>query len=273
VKKDHRKQVCNTLACFIARRKGITIKRIRYPDEEQRNVKAVDVLVESSSSEIVIEHTLIESYPGQIAEHSRIQELLKPLQTMLAGKLPTPGHYELSVAVGAVKGAKDTERIQSALIKWVKNKAPSLQMGSPDVAPAHYITEKPRGVPFEVTLYRWPYSDGKFWIILQAPEDLEEKRRQRISKALEEKCPKLFKARSDKRDSVLLFELDDISLGNHIAVANVISEELNLRNDIPDEIYLVRTEIRPWEVWVLKEGTRFFRGIENAGPHYLEEEH
>jgi hypothetical protein len=255
----------------ITKRKKIAIKEIDYPDEKNRNEQAVDMLVKHSSGEMVVEHTRIESFPGQIKDQSQVQKLLKPIVNELTHKLPCPGHYELVVDVGAVKGAKDTKDIQKALVKWIKTKAPLLQVGSPEVAPKHYITEKPDGVPFEVTLYRWQGNDGKFWIIENAPNDLMEKLRQRIGKALKEKCPKLCKAKGSNRTSVLVFELDDISLGNYIAVGKVLSEELATRKDAPDEIYLVRTEIEPWEVWVLKEGSVLFRDIDRVGPYYSDE--
>lgn len=187
MKKEYEKRVCKAVIEIIKKRKNLLVDKIEYPDEKERNKQAVDVLLKCSSREIVLEHTRIESYPQQIKDWSQIRKLLKPLEEMLTGKLPAPGHYELSVDVGATKGAKHTKVIQKALIKWIKEKAPLLQPGSPDVAPDHYKREKPDGVPFEVTLYRWPGNNGKFWIMEDAPADLAEKKRERIREALEEK--------------------------------------------------------------------------------------
>lgn len=269
MKKDYEKRVCKAVIDIIEKRKNVLVEKIEYPDEQERNEQAVDMLLKCSSGEMVLEHTRIESYPYQIDDWSQIRKLLKPLQTMLDAKLPAPGNYVLSVDVGATKGAKRTEVIQKALIKWIKEKAPLLQLGSPDVAPDHYKREKPDGVPFEVTLYRWPGNDGKFLIIEDAPADLAEKKRERIREALEEKCPKLWRARGNKRVSILVLELDDISLGNHIWVGKALEQELAHRNDAPDEIYLIQTELDDWVVWVLKEGPLLFRNVKDPGPHYL----
>ena len=144
-----------------------------------------------------------------------------------------------------------------------------LRLGSPDVAPDHYKREKPDGVPFKVTLYRWSGNDGKFWITEDAPEDLAEKKRERIREALEEKCPKLWRARGNNRTSILVLELDDISLGNHVSVGQALSQEPVHRSDAPDEIYLVRTERDEWVVWVLKEGVSLFRDVADPGPYYI----
>lgn len=268
--RKHEKKVCKAVLGVIAGRKNIVIENIDYPDEKERTKKAVDVIGKTSSGEIVLEHTRIESYPKQIEDWSQVRKLLKPLEKILTKKLPMPGHYVLAVEVGAIKGAKNTESIQKALIKWIKNKAPSLQLGSPETAPGHYIREKPEGVPFEVYLYRWPRNDGKFWIQENAPDDLENKRRKRINEALEDKCPKLWKAKGDKRTSILLLELDDISLGSHLSAGEALIEELTFRNDPPDEIYFARTELEKWEIWILKEGDCIFRDVKEPGPYYLD---
>jgi len=271
MKLKHEDRVCDTVVYFVVKRKNLTIDRIYYPDKDKRNKgPSVDRLIKCVRVEIVLEHTLIESYPEQIADRKMVANLLGPLRTELAAQLPTPGHYQLSIDVGAVKGAKDNERIQKALIIWIKEKAPTLKLGSPDVAPNHLIREKPVGVPFEVTLYRFPRRDGQFQINLQAPEDLEEKRRERIRKALDEKCPKLCKAKGENRISILLLESDDIFLGNDLEIAEIVTQELAVRNDAPDEVYLVDTWVHHWAVSILKDGPTFFPDIEDVGPYYLD---
>lgn len=271
MKKEHEKKVLNTIADFISKRKSIIINEIYYPDEGERNKKAPDMLLKSSSIEIVLEHTRIETYLGQIDDSVRIWKLLKPLESMLAGKLPTPGDYHLSIALGVVKGAKATKTIQSALNEWIQEKAPFLQLPSPyEPFDKHYLKGKPKGVPFEVTLYRFKGGDGKFCIKLAAPKDLEQKTRERIGIALEKKCPKLCIARGDKRMSVLLFESNNISFGNYVQIAKAVVEKLPLRNDIPDDIYLIETWPELWDVWIIKESSTLFPNIDNPGPHYLE---
>ena len=266
----HEDQVCNTVIGFIAKRKHLTISEICCPDKEKKkNVPSVDRLIKCLGAEIVLEHTLIESYPEQIADSKIVEKLLGPLKAQLVGELPKPGHYELSIDVGAVKGAKATKSIQKALFEWIKKKAPLLQVGSPNVAPAHYIREKLAGVPFEVGLYRFPRHDGRFWITLALRDDLREKRRQRICRALNDKCPKLFDAKGDKRTSILVLESNDICLGNSCEIARSVTEELKAHRDAPDEVYLVETELKRWTIWILKDATNSFQDMANPGPYYV----
>ena len=94
----HEKVVCKNTVDFIVRRKNLRIRTIDYPDENNRSTPAVDMLIECSDIEIVLEHTKIESYPEQIADNHRIRQLLEPIKTELEGQLPVPGHYELTIA-------------------------------------------------------------------------------------------------------------------------------------------------------------------------------
>jgi len=59
--KKHEDKVCNTLVQFIAKRKGVSINRIDFPDKNKdNNEPSVDRLIRLVGLEIVLEHTLIE---------------------------------------------------------------------------------------------------------------------------------------------------------------------------------------------------------------------
>jgi hypothetical protein len=270
MKKEHEKKVYKIVLDLIHKRKRIKPNHVRFPDEEERNKEAVDVLAEYAGGRIVIEHTVIESYIGQRDDYSRIIKLLKPLEKTLENELPKPGHYSLTINVGATKGAKNTDSIRNNLIVWIKATAPLLKIGSPRTAPDHYRQEKPQGVPFEVTLYRFEGNNGKFFIMLNCPKDVETQKKARLEIAFKRKCPKLAKAKQDKDISILLLEMNDISLGNIASVAQDVQDILPKQSNIPDEIYLIRTELEKWEVWVLKEGDNLFEDVMEAGPHYYD---
>lgn len=273
IKDGQKKGMYKSIAGFIAQRKNIQILKVSFPDEENRNSENVDVLLKHENGEIVIEHTRIESYPKQIDDWKQVGKLLDPLRKELQGRLPS-GNYDICVDIFAVRGAKKTKEIQDALIKWIIEKAPSIKVGPPDTAPEHCVREKPDGVPFEVNLCRWPGEDGKIFIMESAPEDrvLQELRRKKIKEALDKKCPKLLEAKKKckKGNSILLFELNDISLGNHLSVSKALQDEIVDRIDEPDEIYLIETNIEPWVLWILKEGSTFFPEIQGYGPYYLD---
>lgn len=251
-------EVLGAAVRHMERIKGESLSVVDRPDRRERKRKAVDLIVRGASSTFAVEHTRLESFVEQIEDDRHLLDLLGPIQEMVSNSLPTPGKYVLVVRPRAVKGAKRKQEIQHALVDWIVDKAPALEIGSAATNPRHYVREVPPCVPFEATLYRWPGRSGGLRISRSVPEILEEKRLQRVRAALDAKCPKLCKAKEDGYVSVLVLESDDLALANHGFIAAAVREAAQMIGDgIPDEIYLVETEIEPWIVQVIKYGPTF----------------
>ena len=88
-------------------------------------------------------------------------------------------------------------------------------------------------------------------------------RAERLRKALSDKCPKLERCKDEGARTVLVLESDDIALTNQLLVRMRLAELVSERSDLPDEIYLVETEIRSWAVYPMKVGDalRFDEGL------------
>lgn len=243
------------------------------PDTLERQKPAVDYSFRCGNQEYVLEHTLIESLPDQMRDDRQFMDLLGPLESELNGKLPPPGHYKLTVHFGAVKGAKNKAKIQDLIKSWVLQKAGCLDVGSPATAPRHFVTAKLDGVPFEITLYRWgdlPGLEGRFLIQRFAPEDLEERRRERIRIALDAKCKKLAAGKKGIKKSILVLESNDIALANAVDIGKALTLELQRDGlQIPDEIYSIGTETPHWVIWVLKFEDQLFPEVKKAGPYFI----
>lgn len=255
--------------------KGEQLTIIGEPDKEERQEKAVDLLVRgiTSGTEFAIEHTRIEVYPSQIRDNHLYREYLRPFEDRLSGALPTPGHYELRAPIAIFEEVrkKEWEGILDALEKWVRGKAPILKIRSLREPGKHLIRETPPGVPLEVTLHRFRGIDGAFRFVALIGDDVEGKRKPRIRTALEKKCPKLQEAREGGSITVLILESDDFQMSNYGVIAEAVEEGFSQRDDIPDEVYLVETVMERRTIWVLKEGQDRFLDIEGYGPHYVDE--
>lgn len=271
LQEEHEQKVCEAVIRVMAMRKGEEWSILDRPEISERRKKAVELIFRLGTSEYALEHTRIESFPEQLVDNHQLTELLRPLQMRLDGTMPLPGSYWLNVHVRAVRGAKKGSEIRDALEGWIRQNAPGLALGSPATAPRHFVRERPPGVPFEVSLYRWPGLDGRLFIGQFSPEKLEDLRRQRIRSALAAKCPKLLAAKDRSRISVLVFESSDIALANPVLIGKALIEELSLRQgDVPDEVYLVGTELKEaWVAWVLKEGSHEFPHVPREGPYYV----
>jgi hypothetical protein len=65
-----------------------------------------------------------------------------------------------------------------------------------------------------------------------------------------------------------VLESDDIAQANFVDTGMALAGELSKRSQyMPDYVYLVETEIFPWDVIVLKERKKFYPNIQNPGPH------
>jgi len=268
-RREHEEKVLGAALLYIGKLTGETLTTFSRPEARERRRKTVDLLAQGSSSKYAIEHTRIESFDGQILDNYQFSDLLGPIPLMVAGFLPAENRFVLSVGTKAVKGVKDPERVRNALITWIHEKAPLLKPGSNRHLPGTYVREFPPDVPFEVSLSRWHSRRKGLTIGRLEPGDLEEQRQMRIRTALAEKCPKLHRAKSGGRVSVLVLESDDLALANCSLVASAVLEELKTRDDVPDQIYLVETEAEPWAVWTIKCGSPVFPDTPASDPLYV----
>jgi len=270
-KAEHESKVCGFIASVIHKRRGEEIVLKSEPDKSDRVNKAVEFVWKSPSSDYVVEHTRIETYPKQIEDNHRFNQLMGPLESKFQGKLPSPGYYQLGIPIKASLTSMNIDAIRDKITVWVKNKASDLALGK-------RIVEIPDGVPFQVSLSRQEAVveaiKGRCLIHRYFTGDLQINRRERIQEALSKKCPKLHSAKLGigKSRSVLVLESDDIALANHHDIADVlIPELLNRKKDIPDEVYLAETELKEQPViWVIKEGDALFSKIKHPGPYYFD---
>jgi hypothetical protein len=242
--------VCHAVVRLIAQRDGGPAIVTDRPDKTERQRQAVEMLFESPTARYAMEHTRIESFPGQIVDGVMFSRLLEPLEKELTGRLP--GRYSLTVGVGATDGirASDQQRIRELVKRWIMSKAESLDTrGAGSV-----VTEQPPGVPFAITLLRSSLPGSRMVISRSWPDALEEQRLKRVQTALARKCPKLAEYKAENRQTVLVLESDDIGLGCHGAIREAVAKAVVSRDDVPDRIFLAETETRPWFVWALKEG-------------------
>lgn len=261
--------ICKAVMELVARRRGESIVNAEPVDTVVRDRPAVEWMFETPTARFALEHTRIESFSNQIAEGRLFAQLLGPLEAELAGKLP--GAFFLVAEVGAARApAAQHAEIRRNLAEWILSKGADLdaeeetgQRGNCD------ITEKPSGVPFEVTLHRDSDYDSRLFVMQKQSGDREELQRDRIRTAMARKCPKLFEASNDGRISVLVLESDDVALANLDAIACLTRSEFSTRNDAPGIVIWARTGTDPWKAWVFKDGDTMHPNVPMAGPHVL----
>lgn len=250
----HQNIVIKETLRFISKARSVAYKIIDYPDRKERKLPACDALALIDSKKVAIEHTSIDSIPFQRRDNSRFITLFGPLERELAGKLPMPGHYQLIVDMGVIPTGIKWDIIRSHIATWCQEVAPNLEIGSPFIAPRHFIRKRPEGVPFEITLYRWPRRDGQFKIAYFTPHDLENKRTEVIVDALHSRGGKISEYQDRGFRTLLILESSDFVLGNasDIGQAFVSAIHRSKLKKFPNEIYLVETDATPYYFYCLK---------------------
>lgn len=217
-------QIALTVAQLIAdRRAGGTAEVFAMPEREDRTKPVVELITSDRVGRLAIEHTLIESFTGQIEDQRQIQPYVDALPETLGDDLPRTSRFDINLDVRAVVGVKKATDAIESVAEWVRRTAPNLPDGRPGVEGEHIARGGPPELPFEVALVRWPRDEQSpiphvtvgWW----APEALEPLRDARIATALAKKLPKIGAAAVALQcDGVLVLESDDIQLANAVDI-------------------------------------------------------
>lgn len=226
--------------------------------EKTHSVGPVELVCTVGTQRYAFEHTRIEPFAGHIQLEAEAKRHFQPITDRVARQLPAESRFELDVPAGAMLGLNDREArpIQNALAQWILVTASTL----PTAQPGRYILPvqkiKPPGVPFTVSLHRWPRDDFPFPFTIQhvVTGDVKSQRRQRIQTAYNKKVSKLLHWKASGARTILILEEDDIFLTNHFVVADALIEIEGSRVDRPDEIYLLSVFRSVWLITRLRLG-------------------
>jgi hypothetical protein len=205
---DH---VLGPLLNALERRFAVPFQVVGRPDERERDRQAVDLLVQGGRYRFAVEHTMVESFEGQIADDQRVVEWAKALE-QLSGRLPRPGHYVVAIRPHAVAGHHPSQVNRESVVYWIVDHAGRLALGSPRTAPDHIVHALPPEVPFPFTLARWPQpDDGSLRVMRAVDLDRDDARVARIRGVREDKTDKLEAARESRYETVLVLEQHDLA--------------------------------------------------------------
>ncbi len=257
---SHQNKVIRKTLEYISKTRNVVCEIIEYPDEKERKLAACDVIAIIDRKKVAIEHTSIDSIPFQRRDNRRFLDLLGPLEEELTGKLPKQGNYHLIVNMDEIPVGVKWDSIRSRISEWCQDVASSLVMGSASTAPRHFIREKLTGVPFEVTLYRWRFRDGEFRIGRFLPSDLENKRTKVIIESLISRGTKVSKYKDQGFRSLLILESRDLILANAPDISRAFIKAISCTrvDKLPDEVYLVESEMLPYYFYCLKKDSILF---------------
>lgn len=122
-------KACDAVVRVLEAREGKARARMRFPEQE-RHAAPIELACHIGDQLFALEHTGIEPFPHHMQMEGEADRLYRPIEMMLAGKLPPNDTFELGIPVGALQGLKKKElaQIQAALAAWVETTAPTLRV-------------------------------------------------------------------------------------------------------------------------------------------------
>lgn len=238
---------------------------LRSPEKED-HAAPIELVCTIGNQFFAFEHTGIEPFPRQIEMGERSQQLFRPIEDQLVGRLPPEDSFELHVPVDAALGIKrpQLKAVQDALTNWICMTAHTLP-----IAPyGRYILPINKvmlpGVPFPIVLHRLAAIGpmrGRFSMRYLVSADLESARVKRLRESCEKKFGKLAEwKRQHGARTVLVLEDADIQLTNEQLVAEALALAEQGRADRPDEIYVVNScvETAWWVTCIRREGKTYY---------------
>jgi hypothetical protein len=238
--------VCDFVRSILSVAVGAPVTVTGQPDREDRSKKNVEELWAAGTNSFAIEHTLLESFVGQLVDDAKFVKLIAPLEQLLAGQLP--GTYSLTVEAGVSAASRlRYDQAHRLMCAAILRTAPTLAVGA-SIELAH------ERIPFPFFLYRRSEKGSRI-LVRRSVSDVEPSRLDRVRRALEAKCPKLKEASVDDRVSVLALESNDIALANYNVVGLAVKQALAERSDCPNIVFVVETDGGLFYAWLVHNDT------------------
>ncbi|MGH8996604.1 MAG: hypothetical protein ACRDYB_11320 [Acidimicrobiales bacterium] len=242
---SHEKRVCLYAAQQLANaRNGGVVTADSYPDEEERQLPAIDLAAHDNNGPISVEHTLIEPYSTQLHDNRRVLEVFSGFAERFRHSLDSPGRYTLGIHTRG--GHLFPRRSQAEEIDRLESWVHAQRLPVPVIPPRspNSVTATPPEVPITVTLYRMRCAaedDGSLYVAFLRPDDLEGQRADRIRKALTDKSAKLEAARQPGGVTLLALESHDYIMSNPVFIARGVYAAARDSSALPDIIVCVET--------------------------------
>ena len=257
--RENEGKACDAVVRWLEERTGNTRTDVCVP-EKCKTGPPVELRLFLGPQEFALEHTLIEPFAGFIKTGISLEEIVKPIKNAVSGKLPGPARYELLLPTNPLMNKSELESFKNVVIDLILDHAPILyKKASTSTISGEWVVFAPTslGLPYslELSCYILPdHTDvmepGVFGVVRRTPDDLGKKRKYRLRKALNEKCPKLNNC--DGARTVLVLENNDIALTSSVDVCQKVRSIFAEKKYQVDEIILVDTT--SWTLWPIKCG-------------------
>jgi hypothetical protein len=207
MKKPNELNACAAFITILRSLTDIEDWEFESPDEVNRSTRDVDFVLFSRSNKndkIAVEHTIVESFDGQIEYVNRSYDIVDLINAGCRKRLPGDHYYILAVPpiiVDSLVRKSSREQFVSYLSSWVVETAPKLLLVDSCIQTeyeGHKITLMCGGDCERL--------NGNVGRIPQQPENQKILQHDRLGRAVRDKLPKLMKYKKPGFKTALLLE-------------------------------------------------------------------
>lgn len=205
MKKQNEHNACEAFITMLKALTGTKYMQSESPDEQNRETRDVDFLIVSNSDEsdmIAIEHTILESYEGQIGYVNRSYDIVGSINKDCKNKIPDDRYYFLSIPPELSDSLVGKNRVLfvSNISSWVSEEAQKLSIDSQTQIEYEkkIITLMCCGSDVQL--------NGNVWRAPQSPDNQELMQTKRLIRSIEDKLPKLRDYKERGFTTALLLE-------------------------------------------------------------------
>jgi hypothetical protein len=207
MKKPNEQHACDAFITILKSLTDIEYVESEWPDEVNRSTPDVDFVLVSSSNEndkIAVEHTIVDSFNGQIEYVNRWHNIVDLVNDGCRNRIPPDRYYFLAVPpiiVDSLVKKSSREQFVSYLSSWAVETAPKLLLVD------SYIQTEYEGHKITLTCSGdHAKLNGNIWSIPEEPENQKALQSERLGLAVTDKLPKLMKYKGNGFKTALLLE-------------------------------------------------------------------
>jgi hypothetical protein len=207
MKKPNEQNACDAFITILRSLTDIEYVESESPDEINRSTSDVDYVLASSSDEndkIAVEHTIVESFDGQIGYVNRSYDVVGSINARCRTRIPPDRYYFLAVPptlVDSLVSKRSRELFVSNLSSWVEKTAPKLLLVD------RYIQTEYEGLKITLSCSGdHARLNGNVWRMPEEPENQRALQGERLGRAVRDKLPKLMKYKEWGFKTALLLE-------------------------------------------------------------------
>lgn len=225
------------------------------PDEIDRENEAIDAIAEGSGLKLAIEHTSVDSYPGQRMHDARFHKIITSVKDELQGEFDD--YILLGVSPSSIPKGSELDKLKPILRSWLKTNIPKLPYCTK--MEKHYVTD----LPFPISVYKRKSEQSMFYAPGSAPDLAERGFEELLSTKITKKLKKLMPYKDRGYTTILLIENKDIAFMNTgIMIEGVAGAMAMLPEMTVDKIWYADTSLQGLnqdakpkyrQVWPLKQ--------------------